>query len=741
MKPPVLVDIETTGEAPFVGDLLLLGACRLGEPVTVFECEPDRSMDTCWMGPGLTLEDLLMDPEVPVISMTKYDARYLNLQGWEVTGPYYDIQVMAWLLNENQALNLDSIVQRYLRRKMDKRLKRSKGVVYFKCDDGRLVDLRVIRDDPEAWAQFVAYCRRDVEAEAAVFQVLWDKLGDTTWLDHFLTECVPFTEVLLAMECAGLPVNLEDSELLRLELEYEVEELEPVLLAEGGLPPSFNLGSRLQMASYLYHPVGFLAESLDLGEWACGALRSCLDGEHEDCWTGDNLYRPYADSSHYDPHELHVKDLLPVGFSLDKLGRTQAHGTWTFPGRGLTPTVLAPKCDKRECDHKGGAHEWSVASPALKANLQAAQDPWVQQLFTYRMNMKALTTYLRKYPELAHPTCSCPADGRGDSEAVDADDPDSPTRDCPVHGHNATTPRLYGRFNQTGTKTGRLSSSEPNLQNQPSHGPLGERMRSLFQGRLIVGDYSQLEPRLMAHFSEDPVLMDVFINGRDLYRVLAAHVFGVTYDDVNDEQRGIAKVLVLAMGYGAGAKKVAQILTINGYPTTEDRAAEYLVYLTELFHRFFAWREHVIRRVKATGYVSTLSGRHRRLRAAFADLKNWKNVGYGERQAVNAIVQGSAGDIVSRVMVRGLWQHEQTLLAQVHDELVWEWTGVGYDPSPQQLEYIQEVGETAHGFDLRVPLLFEPHFGHSWYSAKEGIELPEGWAEEDEAVSFDEAVA
>jgi DNA polymerase-1 len=295
-------------------------------------------------------------------------------------------------------------------------------------------------------------------------------------------------------------------------------------------------------------------------------------------------------------------------------------------------------------------------------------------------------------------------------------------------------PRLYGRFNQTGTKTGRLSSSEPNLQNIPAHGDLGDAIRGLFKGQLVVGDYSQLEPRLMAHFSYDPVLLDVYTTGKDIYLVTAEHIFGGTYDK-DSRERGISKTLVLAMGYGAGPAKVAQILTVNGFPTDVVVAKDYLRELQQLYSVFFAWRDEVIRRVKVKGYVTTLGGRHRRLKAAFQDRRNWKLVGYGERQAVNAIVQGSAGDIVRRVMVAqdcGEWDSLR-LLAQVHDELVWESPAL-HSATPEEqagtLAGLQQLAEAGHGFKLHVPLVFEPMLCASWADKGHGIVLPEDMVEE-----------
>lgn len=654
MKTPLIVDIETDGRVPQKGRLLCVGWCVVGE-----ESHVDGSV-------GPRLQAMLADPERPVVSMTKYDPRWLRLQGWEVTGPYYDLQVMAWVLNENQTLSLDKLAQRYLGLKMDKRLNRSNGVLYFKCDDGRKVAMTDIHEDAEAFAQMVEYCRRDVEAEAQLFNTLWASLESTAWLDYFLAEEVPFTETLLGMECSGLPVNLEDSEALRARLEVEADASRAALLRDASLPPGFNVNSGDQLAKYLYQQVFALQDKLPIDAALDGALKSIPRAERVDYVNGP-------------------EGMLPPRFTAEKVGRLYVEGVWTLPGRGLTPT------EKTESGSR-----WSTSSPVLKSNLRAMQDEWVVQLLGYRKVEKVLTTYLRRFPELA-------SDGR-----------------------------LYGRFNQTGTKTGRLSSSEPNLQNIPSHGPLGEAVRGLFQGDLVVGDYSQLEPRLMAHFSCDPLLVDVYTTGKDIYLETARGIFG--RDDLTHEstERGIAKTLVLAMGYGAGPFKVAQILTVNGFPTTEDQAKGYLRELQSLYATFFSWREAVISRVKQRGYVTTLGGRHRRLKAAFADRRNFKNIGYGSRQAVNAVVQGSAGDIVRAAMIATVREFPHlTLMAQVHDELVWEapsWgDSIDWDVT---LAEVRHTAETAHAFDLRVPLVFEPHRGTSWFAAKEGIELPEDMNEE-----------
>jgi DNA polymerase I-like protein with 3'-5' exonuclease and polymerase domains len=707
LNTPLIVDIETDGRPAQTGRLLLVGYQLATDP-TAGVGDPS---DTIWYADGWPLGELLADPLRPKVTMTKYDSRYLQLQGWDVQGPVYDLQVMAWVMNENQMLALDPLAKRYAGITMDKRIKRRNGTPWFTCDCGKTFDMADLdpgMDGAEChWSAFVEYCRRDVEAETKVFNTLWSRLEDTAWLDYFLDEEVPFTSVLLGMETAGLPVNLDDSETLRARLEVEAAADREGLLLDASLPAGFNIGSGDMMAKYLYSKVFELTATLDLGPDAILCLKSCLDGEHEDCYLAGSDCPPVGE----DVAGRHIVDLLPDRFTIDSVGRTSVHGRYTLKGRGLTPTTMTPS----------GAR-WSTASPVLKSNLVAMQDEWVVKLLDFRKVEKVLTTYLRRFPELAQVT-PC----RGCEEA-------------PVgqHAPHAPNARLYGRFNQTGTKTGRLSSSEPNLQNIPARGPLGEAIRGLFQGDLVVGDYSQLEPRLLAHFSQDPVLLDIYRSGQDIYDVTGTAVFGKQVEKGMPE-RDIAKVVFLGDQYGMGKEKLAATLTMNGFPTMPDVAKGYQRELHSLYRVAELWKEAVRADVKRKGYVVTIGGRHRRLKAAFEDRRNWKNVGYGERQAVNAIIQGSAGDVVRRAMVvivRDLSEWFR-LLAQVHDELVFEHFARTVmerlaldDGRHSPFNQLRDAAEMGHGYSLTVPLVFEPHFGTSWFSAKEGIELPEDLVEE-----------
>lgn len=399
MEAPLVCDVETVG-TPFDGHIVTLSWKELGEShahVARFEDVPASVFDT------------MCDPARPFVSHTKYDARFLRLgHGIPVTGPFYDTQVMAWVLNENQSLSLDSLVYRYCHYKMDKRIKRIERRVLFLCDDGSTVPL-----DEAPIDQLYAYNLRDTEGTAELFETLWERMADGQWLDYFLQEEVPYTEVLLDMECRGFPVDLERTARLAEECELAHAEMDDDLHVPG-LPSAFNLNSPDHLAAYLFSKVFELADSVPVTSDIADAFKSI----------------PRAERLEY---VNNTQGLLPPGFTVTKVGRLYLHGVWTLRGRGLRPLT------------KTDSGKWSVSRPALKTNYAAAKDEWCQMLLDYKQVDKLLTTYLRRFPE----------------RAVDG--------------------RLYGRFNQTGTKTGRLSSSEPNLQNIPTRGELGSRVRDLFR--------------------------------------------------------------------------------------------------------------------------------------------------------------------------------------------------------------------------------------------------------------------
>lgn len=691
MKKRMFLDIETKLGHPREDGLLMVGYAVDDGPVSVLDqlafghgygvVSDPAYADEMWA--------LLADPEVIKVTHTKYDLRYLRIIGWDVKGDLHDTAVAAHLLNENTPLDLDWLAWHYAGLDMDKRLRRSGGKVYFHDDDGQTYDIdtideHLIEDVLGVWLRFSKYNQRDVDGLRRLYLALVQRLEESEWWPEYVNERVPYTNVLLTMETRGLPVDVEATAALAEEYLPLKEQLGRELIEEAGLPPSFNLNSGDQLASYLFSRVVTFNDALVYDTWTIEALKSCLDGEHDDC----DMYEFWHEDT-----PVHVADCLPEGFTIDRLGRDRVHGHWTVKGRGLKPT---PPTRNKVTGELGKRP--STASPELL--YMHAGDPWVKKLcLEYRKLEKLLTTYLTKWPV----------------EAVDG--------------------RLYGRFNQTGTVTGRLSSSGPNLQNVPARGERGKQIRGLFrapEGKvLVVGDYDQLEMRLMAHFSGDRELTRTFREGLDPHLQTAQGIFGMDIDP-DGEERGIGKTLNFAMGYGAGPKKVAQVLSLAGYPTTKDVAQGYLAEMARHYRGFFKWKQDVMAKAKRTGNVATIGGTRRRLRSAFKDTANWKLVGYGERQAVNAIIQGSAADIIRRVMVAMEAQFpELWLLAQVHDELVWEAWPQLLAEDEDTLAELQRAGETWHGFDLKVPLVFEPHAGLTWASAKGGdVELADLFEED-----------
>ena len=279
---------------------------------------------------------------------------------------------------------------------------------------------------------------------------------------------------------------------------------------------------------------------------------------------------------------------------------------------------------------------------------------------------------------------------------------------------NPLTKRVHTSFHQAVAATGRLSSSDPNLQNIPIRTPAGRRIRAAFIAppgyRLLAADYSQIELRLMAHFSGDPGLTNAFHQGQDVHRATAAEVFGIPLHQVNDEQRRAAKAINFGLIYGMSAFGLAQQLGISrtnaqGYVT--DYFARYpqvKCFMEDT--RLFA-REH--------GYVETLYGR--RLYLPEINARNKQRREAAERTAINAPLQGSAADLIKRAMIDvDHWLQETKrdarLVLQVHDELVLE---VAESEIAKVGEHIAHL--MTRFIQLTVPLVVEVGVGKNWQEA------------------------
>lgn len=275
------------------------------------------------------------------------------------------------------------------------------------------------------------------------------------------------------------------------------------------------------------------------------------------------------------------------------------------------------------------------------------------------------------------------------------------------------TNRIHTSFNQTGAATGRLSSSNPNLQNIPIKTELGREIRAAFIPRegwkLVVADYSQIELRLLAHLSGDPVLIDAFRRGEDIHTRTAAEVMGVPPMLVTREARNNAKAVNFGIVYGISAFGLAANLGIS------RKEAE--AYIKAYFERYAGVKRFIdetIAKTRETGVARTLFGRERPI--PDINSRNPNARGFAERTAVNSPIQGAAADLIKVAMVRidrALAGSESRLLLQVHDELVLEAPG-GEIESVKQLVKREMEGV----FELNVPLLVEVGAGENWRDAK-----------------------
>jgi DNA polymerase-1 len=277
------------------------------------------------------------------------------------------------------------------------------------------------------------------------------------------------------------------------------------------------------------------------------------------------------------------------------------------------------------------------------------------------------------------------------------------------------TDRIHTSFNQTVTSTGRLSSSEPNLQNIPIRTPLGAEIRKGFvpgDGLLLLGaDYSQIELRILAHLSSDPAFTEAFNAGRDVHRDTAALIFGVPVDAVSPAQRAQAKTVNFATIYGQGPVALGRQLGIS--------VAEAREFIRAYFERFPSIREYLDRQVETArdqGFVETLFGRRRYIPELNSKNPNQRN--FGERVATNSPIQGTAADLIKLAMINIHAQLAERggsakMILQVHDELLFE-------VSENELDDLKTLvkSKMEGALDLSVPIAVDMGAGHTWYETK-----------------------
>jgi DNA polymerase-1 len=280
---------------------------------------------------------------------------------------------------------------------------------------------------------------------------------------------------------------------------------------------------------------------------------------------------------------------------------------------------------------------------------------------------------------------------------------------------NPETGRVHTSYNQTVASTGRLSSSDPNLQNIPARGEMGARFRRAFvpaEGCLfLAADYSQIELRVLAHMSEDSALVETFVRGGDIHQETADRVFGPGAGLFRDEQRHRAKIINFSVVYGTSAFSLAKQLGTN-----PAEAQKFIDTYYEKFPRVRAFLEEEVSKARTTGYSTTLLGRKRQVPELQSGDRNIREA--GRRMALNTPIQGTAADLMKKAMIdvhraigrRGL---RSRMILQVHDELVFE---VPEDERETMEPLVREAMEGVHSF--KVPLKVSLGWGKDWASCK-----------------------
>lgn len=275
--------------------------------------------------------------------------------------------------------------------------------------------------------------------------------------------------------------------------------------------------------------------------------------------------------------------------------------------------------------------------------------------------------------------------------------------------------RIHTSFRQTETRTGRISSTEPNLQNIPVRTELGREMRKFFvaqDGRILLdADYSQIELRIVAHICGDETMIKGFNEGADIHTATAAQVFGLPAEMVTPEMRSAAKAVNFGIIYGIGAFSLSKDINVSVYEAKK--------YIKDYLHNFpnvEKFMNETVENAKKDGYVTTMFGRKRYVPELSASNKNMQAA--GKRIAMNTPVQGSAADIIKIAMVRVYNRLKEEvpdakLILQVHDELIVECSREDADRAAEIL-----AGEMTHACELKVPLTADVNRGESWYDAK-----------------------
>jgi DNA polymerase I-like protein with 3'-5' exonuclease and polymerase domains len=529
---------------------------------------------------------------------------------------------------------------------------------------------------------FAEYAMRDVIITYKLYELFSSALakeshGGKSLQDVFNSIWMPMVQVLQEMEAHGFVVNVEKAKKLREHYVAEMEKHAEIVQRSG---------------------ITYLLKKLEASHDIPGYYLKIVKDE-------DTIYYNESGNAVIDLYGMQTPVIYPTERSKPRhiefnVGSSKQLSDLVFDDLQLPSHALAMKMTP------GGELSADVDNLKMIRHYLGADCPqYIHSLLEWRKAAKLVTTYLDRFVD--------------DSDEEGA---------------------LHCFFNMAindndagGTATGRLSSSQPNLQQVPSRGQIGDEVRELFEARpgytLVVADYSNMETVLIAHYSNDPVLKKAFDEGLDVHAVTASTQHNIKYEDFvqrykdgdaeADAQRRVAKTILFGTAYGMGANKLQRLLLVqNEQEFSLDFVRESLTSFNETYQGVTDFKKEVHKVLRKRGWVRTLRGRVRRLPLAFSQ-DSYKR-SRAERQSVNAIIQGSCAEILFEAMIaiQAVFKSMGgSLVASVHDELIAE-------VPEQHAELACVIMSTLMvgivNPELRVKLTAEAHHGKNWLLAKKG---------------------
>lgn len=701
---PVAWDTETTSTKPTEAELVGIGCCWGDEPDALAYI-PVLHSNATQLEKSVVLDALrpiLESDQYPkALQNAKYDRLVLRSQGIHLAGVVFDTMLASYLLNPETTHNLTDLALRYL----DLTVPSYKDLV----PKGKTIgDVAV--------AAVADYCGNDVHVTYRLVPLLRSQLAEVPQLQQLLeTVELPLEAVLAEMEYWGICIDVDYLNTLSQQLAEQLSRIETEAHELAG--ESFNLGSPKQLSELFFEKLGLdkrKSSKTKTGYSTNAAVLEKLQGDHPiiDCIlehrTLAKLKSTYVDAL---PELAAKQEVTPTASQLhvgESPGKSRQQQLDEIQNRvneiaGETVNLDSPQqlsevlFDKLNLD--------TSKSKKVKTGYSTSKS-----VLNKLKNDHPIVELILQYRELES-------------------QPESPTQKTDS-SPSATVYRIHTDFNQAITATGRLSSSNPNLQNIPIRTQFSRQIRKAFIPQdgwvLAAADYSQIELRILAHLSQEPVLIEAYQNGRDVHRLTAQLLF--EKDDISDDERRLGKTINFGVIYGMGAQRFAREA---GVKTVEGR--EFIDRYNDRYAKVFEYLQQMKREAIANGYVETICGRRRyfnfesgslrRLQGSNPDdidLDELNRMSYIDAQslraAANAPIQGSSADIIKIAMVKLhelLRDRQARILLQVHDELVFEMPQSDWEELRQPIQHTMESA-----VELSVPLLAEIHAGANWMETK-----------------------